>query len=148
MKLTRRVLYLKAKPVTFKYPLRNQQTAMSMLEFMRNNGGIGLAATQVGLRERILVMDINGWVRMCFNPEITAVSSDVAQDTEGCLSFPAQSCIVTRNAWVDVSYQDHEGHVHTERLTDLQARCFQHELDHLEGITMWDRNKEQYAEQS
>ena len=115
---------------------------------MHQHGGIGLAATQVGLRQRVFVMQVQGWQRSCFNPEITATSSELVDWDEGCLSFPGEHCIIKRPQWIDVRYQDHGGEWHSERFFGILARCFQHELDHLNGTTMWDRHKEQHAEQS
>ena len=148
MKLTHRVLAQRAKPVTFEHPWQNQQLAQAMLALMHQERGIGLAATQVGLRKRVFVMSIQGWQRACFNPQITAHSSELIDWDEGCLSFPGDRCIIKRPEWIDVKYQDDQGEWHSERFAGLLARCFQHELDHLDGITMWDRYKEQHAEQS
>lgn len=122
--------------------------ADDMLLLMRRSAGIGLAAPQCGISHRILVMEIQGWIRQCFNPEILEHSQDMIDMTEGCLSFPGDQCKISRPQWVDAHYQDHAGTWHTERLDGLRARCFQHELDHLDGITMWQRHKEQNAEQS
>lgn len=148
MKLTHRVLTQRAKPVTFEHPWQNQQLAQEMLSFMRQERGIGLAATQVGLKKRVFVMSIQGWQRVCFNPQITAHSSKLIDWDESCLSFPGDHCIIKRPEWIDVRYQDAQGEWHKERFADILAICFQHELDHLDGITMWDRYKEQHAEQS
>jgi peptide deformylase len=148
MHLTRRVLHLPAKPVDFRYPQRNLDLANSMFEFMHNNGGIGLAATQVGLRLRLFVVHVDSWRRACFNPEILGFLPEIREFDEGCLSFPGDSCIINRPDVIDVRYQDYQGNWHSERFAGLISRCFQHELDHLDGITMWDRYKEQHAEQS
>jgi len=148
MHLTRRVLHLSAKNVDFQYPQKNLDLANSMLEFMHKNGGIGLAATQIGLRLRLFVMHVDAWQRACFNPEITAFLPETLDFDEGCLSFPGDSCIIKRPDVIDVRYQDHRGDWHSERFAGLISRCFQHELDHLNGITMWDRHKEQHAKQS
>lgn len=148
MKLTKRVLHRAAKPVEFTWPFRNQQLVDEMFTCMRRENGIGLAAPQIGRSLRVFVMDTNGQPRACFNPEITDRSSRLTDFDEGCLSFPGDHCIITRPTWVEVKYQDPTGNWHQERLDNLDARCFQHELDHLDGITMWDRYKEQHAEQS
>ena len=148
MRLTKRVLYRKAKPVDFRYPEQNRLLVLQLLEFMRKENGIGLAAPQIGISRRIFVMDTAGWQGACFNPEITHSSKNLVDFDEGCLSFPGEHCIIQRPDWVDVRYQDYNGHWHTERFFGILARCFQHELDHLDGITMWDRIKEQHAEQS
>ena len=148
MKLTRRVLHKKAKTVDFLYPAQNLLLVQQMRRFMRQQNGIGLAAPQIGISRRVFVMEIQGWQRDCFNPEITGSSGNFTDFDEGCLSFPGEHCIIMRPEWVDVKYQDPKGHWHSERFSGLLARCFQHELDHLDGITMWNRHKEQHAEQS
>ena len=63
------------------------------------------------------------------------------------MSFKGEKCIIKRPGVIDVRYYDSKGTEYVERLEDLAARCFQHELDHLNGITMHDRYKEQNAEQ-
>lgn len=148
MKLTDRVLRKKAKPVTFAYPVRNENLSKAMLALMYQERGIGLAATQVGLSQRLFVMGIDGQERACFNPEITQLGSTIVEFNEGCLSFKGDQCIINRPDEISVRYQNHRGDWYTERLSGLWARCFQHELDHLDGITMWDRYREQNAEQS
>jgi peptide deformylase len=148
MKLTRRVLHKAIKSVDFRLVWQNQRLAQDMLEFMRRNNGIGLAANQIGVSRRLFVMEIGGWRRICFNPEIVQASPDLVSWNEACLSFPGDQCIIKRPQWVDVRYQSADGVCHTERLAELLGRCFQHELDHLDGVTMWDRYEEQHAKQS
>lgn len=90
-------------------------------------------------------MRVHGKERICINPEIVD-SSDVLSDyDEGCLSFPGDQCTIIRPDWIDVRYYDPRGEKIEDQLVGLEARCFQHELDHLNGITMWDRHKEQNA---
>lgn len=148
MKLTKRVLYNLAKPVTFSSVFQNQQLADHMVTFMKKEQALGLAAPQIGLAKRVFVMDVNGRERRCFNPEIIDSSELSENFDEGCLSFPGESCTITRPSAVTVRYQDADGTWNEDELEGLEARCFQHELDHLNGITMWDRHKEQNAEQS
>ena len=148
MKLTRKVLHQRAKPVQFQYPVQNRQLEQQLFEFMRQERAIGLAATQVGIRSRVFVMDIEGQTWACFNPTIKKTSTILTDFTEGCLSFKGDQCTITRPEEIAVSYQDFQGNQHDEVLSGLAARCFQHELDHLNGVTMWDRYKEQNAEQS
>lgn len=147
MDLTNRVLRNRAKPFTFGYPVRNQKIAQDMLALMQRHNGIGLAATQVGLPKRLFVMQISDQQRICFNPEIIESSQMQEDFVEGCLSFKDDQCTITRPVEISVRYQNYRGDWYTERLDGLMARCFQHELDHLDGITMWDRYKEQHAEQ-
>lgn len=146
MKLTRQVLYRPAKLFDdFSHPNKNSLLANQMLTLMRKNKGIGLAAPQIGLSKRLFVMDVNGTVRCCFNPEIVNSSNDTSDFEEGCLSFPGELCIIKRPSGVNVRYQNLQGTWIEETLTGLEARCFQHELDHLDGIVMHDRYKEQNA---
>ena len=147
MQFTRKVLYKRARPYTFGDPERNRLTAESMLDLMRRKKGIGLAAPQLGMSRRLFVMEIGDQQRVCFNPEITERSANLEDYPEGCLSFPGKSCIIKRPDEIAVRYQNHRGDWYTERLAGLMARCFQHELDHLDGIVMQDRLKEQHAEQ-
>ena len=148
MNLTRRTLKLKLKTMGMKHVFHTKKLAQSLHKVMDEQGGIGLASNQVGLRERCFVMRINGQRWSCFNPEIVDAHNDFVQFDEGCLSFPGDSCTITRPNTVIVKYFDENAKEHTETLTGLASRCFQHELDHLNGITMWDRYKEQNAEQS
>lgn len=148
MKLTKRVLHKRAKTVEFVWPHKNQDLAKQMIQFMRHNQGIGLAAPQIGHSLRVFVMEVQGRIRICFNPEIIESSTVLAEYKEGCLSFTGESCIIKRPDTIIVRYQDAQGDWIEDNLVGLEARCFQHELDHLEGVTMYDRQKEQHAEQS
>ena len=146
MKLTRRVLHKKAKEVEFDWPFQNKQLADQMLEFMVQNNGIGLAAPQIGIARRLFVMNVHGRERSCFNPEIVFSSDVLTEFEEGCLSFPGDQCTIKRPDTICVRYQDHQGDWVEDNMVGLEARCFQHELDHLNGITMHDRLNGQYAE--
>lgn len=148
MKLTRKVLHNRARDIDFDYPVRNDMLSKEMTALMVREHGIGLSATQVGISRRLFVMCVEGKYRECFNPRILESSTDLIDFDEGCLSFPGDRCIIKRPSWVRVVYQTYDGNLVQDMLTGLEARCFQHELDHLDGITMWDRYKEQHAEQS
>ena len=149
MKLTNKVLYQPAKAVEdFAHPSRNEFLAGQMFSLMKKNYGIGLAAPQIGLRQRLFVMEVDQVKRVCYNPEVTESSADLTEYTEGCLSFPRDECTIKRPSAVTVRYQDVTGTWIEEQLQGLEARCFQHELDHLDGITMHDRAKEQHATES
>ena len=139
MKLTRRVLDRIAAPVDFVYPWKNQQLAKNLLEFMMAQNGIGLAAPQVGISKRVFVMKIGVRSWACFNPEITESGDDFTNFDEGCLSFPGDQCTISRPNAILVRYQTATGDIVNEELLGLASRCFQHELDHLDGITMHDR---------
>jgi peptide deformylase len=149
MKLTNKVLYRSAKAFEdFAHPARNSFLANQMISFMQKNNGIGLAASQVGISKRLFVMEVDAVQRACFNPEIIVWSVDLTDYSEGCLSFPGDECKIYRASAITVRYQNTQGIWIQEQLDDLAARCFQHELDHLNGITMHDRAKESYATES
>lgn len=147
MELTRRTLKLTLKSANLSNVWANEDLVSRMRLLMLKEGGIGLAANQCGERVRMFIMQINGKFWECFNPEITEFSADLTDFNEGCLSFKGDSCIIKRPSTINVKYYDAKGKDHVEQLEGLPARCFQHELDHLNGITMHDRYKEQNAEQ-
>lgn len=147
MELTRRILAIKLKPADLRNVWHIQDLVLRLRQFMLAEGGIGLAANQVGLRDRCFVMSIDGRDWACFNPEIVEMDTDLVDFEEGCLSFKGESCIIKRPDRIRVRYYDADAQECEEELSGLASRCFQHELDHLNGITMWDRYKEQNAEQ-
>ena len=113
--------------------------ADDMLETMYAAPGIGLAAPQVGVSDRLIVLDCvksdEGSPRplIMFNPVVTASSDETNVYEEGCLSIPEQFADVTRPAEVEVSWMDRDGNAQTERVGGLWATCVQHEIDHLDG---------------
>lgn len=147
MELTRRTLKLVLKPADLRNQWANDDLVNRMQTLMHREGGIGLAANQCGERVRMFIMLIDGEFWECFNPEIVESNTDLTEFNEGCLSYKGETCIIKRPSIIDVRYYDSKGNEHVERLEGLPARCFQHELDHLNGITMHDRYKEQNAEQ-
>jgi peptide deformylase len=138
MKLDSSLLSQACEPVTFENARRNLDLAHQLLRLMRRENGMGLAANQVGIDQRVFVMAVDSVYRHCFNPEIISSSDQQVVLREGCLSFPGEFCEIERPASVQVRYQDAWGKVHEETLTGWHSRCFQHELDHLTGVTMWD----------
>ena len=115
-----------------------------MLETMYAAPGRGLAAPQVGVLERVFVMDPtwkedNPMPVVCINPDIISQGDTMTTATEGCLSIPGVEATVTRPAQVRMVWSDLAGLVHDEELTGFAALCAQHELDHLDGIVTLDR---------
>jgi peptide deformylase len=107
-----------------------------MLETMNSFNGIGLAGNQVGLLRRVFVMKLqNGREIGCFNPWIMYGDNDQDESDEGCLSFPNLWLKVNRNKKITAAYLDNTGKDCIIELEGLDARCFQHELDHLNGLT-------------
>ncbi len=131
-----------AKPVE-RVDARIRQLMDDMLETMYDAPGIGLAAPQVGVLERVIVVDCAGKdeepkpYRMA-NPEIVWVSDDDASYEEGCLSLPEHYAEVVRPAAVKIRYLDRENEIRELDADGLLATCVQHEIDHLDGILFVD----------
>ncbi len=107
-----------------------------MLETMYEAPGIGLAATQVNVHLRLLVIDVSeksDEPLVFINPEITVLDPDLGEYDEGCLSVPGYYETVNRPKRVSVTALDGEGNSFTHELEGLLAICLQHEIDHLEG---------------
>lgn len=110
-----------------------------MSKFMAANGGVGLAAPQVGIKKRIFIMGNFTKLVACINPKIVSLSEDRVLDFEGCLSFPDLFMKVKRSATCTVQYYNTDG-VQVEReLEGLEARVFLHEYDHLIGVLFDER---------
>jgi len=129
------VLRKKAQDIKADYP---NLTALidDMFETMYAAPGIGLAASQVDVHERIIVIDLSddhSAPRVFINPEITVIDEDLGSYDEGCLSVPGFYETVQRPKIVAVNALDRDGHPFTEELDGLMAICLQHEIDHLEG---------------
>lgn len=101
---------------------------------MKLHGGIGLSANQCGIFERVFVLGANDAIWACINPKIINASPDLIRDKEGCLSFPGLALGVERHSWVEAEFINEECKVVQMRFEGLTARCFQHELDHMNGI--------------
>lgn len=119
-----------------------------MFDTMYDAPGIGLAAIQLGVPKRIVVMDLQEEEDeegkpvkkplVFINPEILDPSDDQNSYSEGCLSVPDQFADVDRPATCRVKWLDEHGAAHDEQFTGLLATCIQHEMDHLEGIVFLD----------
>ena len=141
------VLHKVAKPFDFTKPEKNLHLATKMLDFMKKSKGIGLAAPQVGISARVFVIQtdftLSGMPMHCFNPRIVNYSKELIQIEEGCLSFPGETFKIKRSAIIDVEYYNHKGELIQGILAGIKSICFQHELDHLDGIVMHKRFQEQ-----
>jgi len=107
----------------------------NMMQFMINNNGIGLAAPQIGLSLCFFIMKIDSEEFICINPRILEFSSEYELLPEGCLSFPFLELNISRPKTIKVEYYNEKNEKLERELTGLKARCFQHEFDHLNGIT-------------
>lgn len=115
---------------------RIQTLVDDMFETMYAAPGIGLAASQVDVHERVIVMDLTedrSDPKVFINPEVTVIDDDLGTYDEGCLSVPGFYETVERPKVIEVTALDREGQPFTERLEGLMAICLQHEIDHLEG---------------
>jgi peptide deformylase len=126
-----------------------QQLISAMMITVKDAGGVGIAAPQVFHSKRIFIMCSKPNARYpnaplmeptaIINPEITSYSTEIKKDWEGCLSVPSMRGLVPRYKSIEVSYYDQQGSKHQKQLTDFIARIFQHELDHLNGLTFIDQ---------
>jgi peptide deformylase len=115
---------------------RIQTLIDDMFETMYAAPGIGLAASQVDVHERVIVMDLSddhSAPRVFINPEIKVIDEDLGSYDEGCLSVPGFYETVQRPKVITVEALDRDGNPFTEELDGLMAICLQHEIDHLEG---------------
>ena len=132
------VLRQRAEPVAAATPAV-ERLIEDMIETMYSSVGVGLAATQVGVGLRMLVLDEGrGVARAYVNPVIVEEGGEDIGE-EGCLSLPGIYADVARAEWVVVEAQDRTGAPIRRRATGFLARVFQHEIDHLDGILFIDR---------
>jgi peptide deformylase len=130
-----------------------------MFETMYAAEGIGLAAPQVGRSERLAVVDVEGKKFALINPEIVATTGAIEKAEEGCLSIPDIYGDVERPGEVTIRALDENGEEFEASANELLGRCFQHEIDHLDGklfidylsplkrkaaLTKWEKSKDDY----
>ena len=125
-----------------------RQLAKDMLVTMYSAKGIGLAAPQVGVQKRILVIDLNfedpdSPPNVFINPEIISSSASLDTYEEGCLSIPGVYLNVLRPSSIKLSYRDEMGRPKKMNAEGLMARCIQHEIDHLNGVLFVDKVTDQ-----
>ncbi|WOH36480.1 peptide deformylase [Thalassotalea fonticola] len=112
-----------------------------MFETMYEENGVGLAATQVNIHQRIVVIDVSDDKSdplVLINPVITEKSGEIMINEEGCLSVPGNYAKVDRHTEVTVTALDAQGKEFTRQASELLAICIQHELDHLQGVLFID----------
>ena len=144
MKYPHPALREKAQPVTA-IDKDIQTAAARMLDLMYTNEGLGLAAPQVALPVRLLVMNFEGDPEkkeaefVAINPVIVETKGGTISDREGCLSFPGLYQNVRRAKTVKVQFYDLQGVLKEMVCSDLPARVWQHEIDHLDGVLFIDK---------
>jgi peptide deformylase len=112
-----------------------EELIRNMAKFMTDNGGVGLAAPQIGVKKRIFIMGNFVKLVVCINPKIISLSDERESDLEGCLSFPDLFMKVKRPANAIVNYYTVSGELVEREVTGMEARVFLHEYDHLLGVT-------------
>jgi peptide deformylase len=120
-----------------------RQLMDDMLETMRKSIGIGLAAPQVGIAKRVIVVDVaregeKPQPMMLANPEILWRSEELTTGSEGCLSLPEHYAEVTRPDKIRLRYLDYQNEFREIEASGLLATCLQHEIDHLDGVLFVD----------
>ena len=132
---------LKEKAVPVKEITQEIQVVIDdMIETMYADGGMGLAAIQVGVAQRIFVMDDSKdqtHPQVFINPEVIEKKGEIELQ-EGCLSFPGVFIKIKRPEFVKITAKDREGNDFEISGDDYVARCFLHEIDHLDGVTFFD----------
>ena len=136
------VLKTKAKPIEI-IDDGTRRLLDDMLETMYEAPGIGLSANQVGVLQRVIVLDVaradeKPQPFKMVNPEIVWLSEELATYNEGCLSLPEQYADVTRPARVKFRFLDEHGHRQEHEAEGLLSTCVQHEIDHLNGVLFVD----------
>ena len=129
----------KSRPVE-QFDGKLHQLMDDMAQTMYKYEGVGLAAVQVGILKRAIVIDVGEGLIELINPEIVKATGS-QEDSEGCLSCPGEYAIVERPDRVEVRAFDRNGNEFTKIGTGLLARAFCHEIDHLDGIIFKDRAK-------
>jgi peptide deformylase len=130
-------LRIKSNPVA-KFDRRLGLILRDMADTMYQANGVGLAAPQVGIQRRLVVIDVGEGLIEFVNPEITSAQGECSL-VEGCLSVPGRQGMVTRPEKVSVKAQDKTGKPFTLEAEGLLARAIQHELDHLDGVLYVDK---------
>lgn len=130
------ILKKKCRPVE-KFDKKLADLLDDMADTMHKANGVGLAAPQVGILRRVVVVDIGEGVIELVNPKIAAFSGE-QEGLEGCLSFPGEWGITKRPDYVRVDAQDREGNPISVEGRELLAKAFCHEIDHLNGVVFKD----------
>ena len=143
-------VFLRSKSNAVPFPLdeKTERLIKWMYKAMYQHHGIGLAAIQVGYQLRMFVMDCSRSQtneKVFINPEILEKSDETLRDNEGCLSAPGKTGDVRRHIRIILKYQNEKGEEEKKTFYDLEARCIQHEMDHLDGKLCIDYEKGEYS---
>jgi peptide deformylase len=135
------ILKQRAEEWCFETDKNAEQVEQDMLKIMATFKGMGLAGNQVGLLKRVFTIQLKGSDTpfAMFNPKVISQSSTIQDSEEGCLSFPDLWLGVKRPQQIEAEYLDKTGKHCTITLTGIDARCFLHELDHLDGVVFTEK---------
>jgi len=157
VKETHEILKKELQPFDFENPIKDpKELVEQMHRVRRKDGGIGLAANQVGVDTRVLVIGmgdftidgVDDFAKAFFNPVITKYSNEKEYMIEGCLSFPGLFVKVKRPKDIEIEYYDEEGVKWLDHLSGMTSRILQHEIDHLDGITFLQRANPHHLEKA
>lgn len=126
------VLYRVCRPVE-KFDRRLAELLQDMADTLYNADGVGLAAAQIGILRRVVVIDCGDGLIELVNPEVIETAGEQL-GYEGCLSFPGEQGFVIRPNYVHLRAQDRDGNLHEYKGEELLARAMMHECDHLDGL--------------
>ena len=117
-----------------------EQFESDMIKLMLEERGMGLAANQIGITKRFFAIGHDSFDTfqkhaIIWNPQVINFSKDKVIDVEGCLSFKGTFVKVERPKQIEVQYETTQGKTRFAKLNGMESKCFQHELDHLDGIT-------------
>jgi peptide deformylase len=122
---------------------------LDLARTMRENGGIGLSANQVGLPYRVFTLESPyGFPMGLFNPVVVSTAGEEVYLEEGCLSFPDMLVKVKRPTIVRIRFAEWSGEIVTKQFEGITARCILHEIDHLDGLTMLDKANKIHLERA
>ena len=151
------ILSQKCDPFDFNNPIMDPYKLAEELHNLRFKGrGVGLAAPQVGINTRALVMGMGDFKTeeakdfnsVFFNPEITEFSDETVLMIEGCLSYPGLYIKIKRPQYIVLTWENEEGNKCYDKFAGMTSRIIQHEVDHLEGITFLQKANRYYLEQA
>lgn len=111
-----------------------QRLKMTLKKF----GGLGLSANQCGVFERVFVIGYGDEAFACINPKVVETSQELVKEKEGCLSYPGMYLTVPRYKWIVAEFINESGQLVQQRFEGITARCFLHELDHMNGVRFVD----------
>lgn len=157
VKETHEILKKKLQPFDFENPVMDpKELTQEMQRVRKQGGGIGLAANQIGIDARVIVIGmgdfttdgVEDFAKSFFNPEITSYGKKEEYMIEGCLSFPGLFVKVKRPVDIEIKYFDEEGVQWLDNLTGITSRILQHEIDHLNGVTFEQRANRHHLEKA